>query len=132
MHTINTNTLIAVGLFALAYLAFIARKTARQQLDLYDFVMLSSVAVVPAVFVFWPGVAYWLAEIAGVAFPFVIMFGALFLILFLLIYRMTVKMHRLERDNLLLIQEVSLLRLESDPRTATIEQQEKTEQYSSV
>lgn len=118
MHTINTNTLIAIGLFALAYLAFIARKTARQQLDLYDFVMLSTVAVVPAVFVFWPGLAYWLAEIAGVAFPFVIMFGALFLVLFLFVYRMTAKMHRLERDNLLLIQEVSLLRMELVSRAA--------------
>jgi hypothetical protein len=125
MHTINTNTLIAVGLFALVYLAFIARKTARQQLDLYDFVMLSMVALVPAAFVYWPGLAYWLAQAAGVAFPFVIMFGALFLILFLFFYRMTVKMHRLERDNLLLIQEVSLLRLELVPGTTTIEQQEK-------
>jgi hypothetical protein len=127
MHTINTNTLIAVGLFALAYLAFVARKTARQQLDLYDFVMLSTVAVVPAVFVFWPGLAYWLAEIAGVAFPFVIMFGALFLILFLFVYRMTAKMHRLERDNLLLIQEISLLRLELGSRAAEKQYGQRTD-----
>lgn len=127
MHTINTNTLIAVGLFALAYLAFVARKTARQQLDLYDFVMLSMVAVVPAVFVFWPGLAYWLAEIAGVAFPFVIMFGALFLILFLFVYRMTAKMHRLERDNLLLIQEISLLRLELGSRAAEKQYGQRTD-----
>ena len=127
MHTINTNTLIAVGLFALAYLAFVARKTARQQLDLYDFVMLSTVAVVPAVFVFWPGLAYWLAEIAGVAFPFVIMFGALFLILFLFVYRMTAKMHRLGRDNLLLIQEISLLRLELGSRAAEKQYGQRTD-----
>lgn len=125
MHTINANTLIAIGLFALAYLAFIARKTARQQLDLYDFAMLSTVAVVPAAFVFWPGLAYWLAETAGVAFPFVVMFGALFLILFLFVYRMTAKIHRLERDNLLLIQEVSLLRMELASRAAEVEQYEK-------
>ena len=127
MHTINTNTLNPVGLFALAYLAFVARKTARQQLDLYDFVMLSTVAVVPAVFVFWPGLAYWLAEIAGVAFPFVIMFGALFLILFLFVYRMTAKMHRLERDNLLLIQEISLLRLELGSRAAEKQYGQRTD-----
>lgn len=118
MHTINTNTLIAVGLFALVYLAFIARKTARQQLDLYDFVMLSMVAVVPAAFVYWPDLAYWLAQTAGVAFPFVIMFGTLFLILFLFVHRMTAKMHRLEHDNLLLIQEVSLLQMKVDSRAA--------------
>ena len=127
MHTINTNTYIVIALFALAYLAFIARKTARQQLDLYDFVMLSTVAVVPAIFVFWPGLAYWLAEIAGVAFPFVIMFGALFLILFLFVYRMTAKMHRLERDNLLLIQEISLLRLELGSRAAEKQYGQRTD-----
>lgn len=118
MHTINTNTYILIGLFALAYLVFIARKTARQQLDLYDFVMLSMVAVVPAAFVFQPGLAYWLAELAGVTFPFVIMFGALFLVLFLFVYRATAKMHQLEKDNLLLLQEVSLLRMELSSRGA--------------
>lgn len=116
MYTINTNTLIAIGLFALTYLAFIARKTARQQLDLYDFVMLSMVAVVPAVFVYWPSLADWLAATVGVTFPFVIMFGALFLILFLFVHRMTEKMHRLERDNRLLIQELSLLQIKRHSR----------------
>jgi len=121
MHTINTNTYFLIALFALAYLIFIARKTSRQQLDLYDFVMLSMVAVVPATFTFWPKIAYWLADLAGVAFPFVIMFGALFLILFLFIYRLTVNMHKLEKDNLLLLQEVSLLRMELSSQADKIE-----------
>lgn len=120
MHTINTNTYLLIALFAVAYLAFIASKTARQQLDLYDFVMLSMVAVVPATFTFWPNIANWLADLAGVVFPFVIMFGALFLILFLFVYRLTVHMHKLEKDNLLLLQEVSLLRMELGSRTDKI------------
>jgi hypothetical protein len=120
MHTININTYLLIALFAIAYLIFIARKTAHQQLDLYDFVMLSMVAVVPATFTFWPSIAYWLAALAGVAFPFVIMFGALFLILFLFAYRLTVHMHKLEKDNLLLLQEVSLLRMELDSRADKI------------
>lgn len=120
MHTINTNTYLLIAFFAIAYLSFIASKTARQQLDLYDFVMLSMVAVVPATFTFWPNIANWLADLAGVVFPFVIMFGALFLILFLFVYRLTVHMHKLEKDNLLLLQEVSLLRMELDPRTDKI------------
>jgi hypothetical protein len=118
MHTINSNTYIFTGLFALAYLAYIARKTGRQQLDLYDFIMLSTVAIVPVIFVYQPSLAHWLAGIVGVTFPFVIMFGMLFLILFLLIHRMTEKMHRLERDNLALLQEVSLLRMELGSRAA--------------
>lgn len=114
MYIINTNTYIFIGIFALAYLGLIARKTARQELDLYDFIMLSSVAVVPVIFVCQPGLAHWLARIAGVAFPFVVMFGVLFLILFLFVHRMTEKMHRMERDNLVLLQEVSLLRMGLD------------------
>lgn len=112
MHNTNINTLLIISLFSLVYLVFVARKTARQQLDIYDFVMLSSVAVVPVIFAYLPDLSYWLAGLAGVGFPFVIMFGILFLILFLFINRIIVKTHQLERDNLLLIQEISLLRLE--------------------
>ncbi len=121
MQTVNTNTYLLIALFAVAYLAFIANKTARQLLDLYDFVMLSMVAVVPAIIIFWPNVAYWIADLAGVAFPFVVMFGVLFLILFLFVHRLTVTVHKLERDSHLLIQEVSLLRQELDSRAEKIE-----------
>lgn len=116
MQAIHTNTVLLIAIFAVAYLTVIARKTARQQLDLYDFVMLSMVAIVPAAFTFLPGVAYWLAGIAGVEFPFVVMFGVLFLILFLFVHRLTVHVHQLERDNRLLIQELSLLRFELESR----------------
>jgi len=110
MPTTSLHTLIFVATFACWYLFFTARKTARQQLDLYDLVMLSMVAVIPALFVFFPDLAYNLANIAGVGFPFVIMFGALFAVLFIFVHRLTVKLHRLENDNRLLIQEVSLLK----------------------
>lgn len=106
----NFHTVVIVFVFALAYLYFTARKTARQQLDIYDLVMLSAVAIIPSAFVLLPSFAEYLARLAGVAFPFVIMFGALFAILFIFIHRLTVKIHRLEHDNILLIQELSLLK----------------------
>lgn len=109
MHT-NLQTVIIVSVFALYYLYFTARETARQQLDIYDLIMLSSVAVIPSAFVLFPSLAEHIAKLAGVAFPFVIMFGALFAILFIFIHRLTAKIHRLEHDNRLLIQEVSLLK----------------------
>ena len=112
MHTINIQTYVVVGFVAVVYMIFIAIKTARQQLDLYDLVMLSMVALVPAVFTFWPSFAYWVADLAGVAFPFVVMFGMLFIILFLFVHRLTIKIHKLEMDNHLLIQEIGLLRHE--------------------
>lgn len=110
MHTTTPQTLMFVAIFACGYLFFTIRKTARQQLDIYDLVMLSAVAIVPGIFVAFPEVAYWFANIAGVEFPFVVMFGMLFAILFVFIHRLTVKLHRLESDNRLLIQETSLLK----------------------
>lgn len=110
MHIVAIKTVILIALFAIGYMFFIIRKTARRQLDLYDLVMLSTVAIVPSAFVAFPQLAYWLAGITGVEFPFVVMFGILFAILFIFIHRLTVKIHRLESDSRLLIQELSLLR----------------------
>ena len=110
MHTITLQTLITVAIFAFGYMFFMIRKTARRQLDIYDLIMLSTVAIVPGVFVAFPKVAYWIAKIAGVEFPFVVMFGILFAFLFFFVHRLTVKLHRLESDNRLLIQEISLLK----------------------
>jgi hypothetical protein len=110
MATTNPHTLIAVAIFASWYLLHTAIKTGRQQLDLYDLAMLSMVAIIPAAFTFIPSLADRLARIFGVAFPFVAMFGMLFAILFIFVHRLTVKLHRLERDNRLLIQELSLLK----------------------
>jgi hypothetical protein len=110
MHAIAIKTVLLIVFFAVGYMFFIIRKTARRQLDLYDLVMLSTVAILPIVFVAFPQIAYWLANIAGVEFPFVVMFGMLFGILFIFIHRLTVKIHRLESDSRLLVQELSLLK----------------------
>ncbi len=110
MHTITLQTLIFVAIFASGYMVFMVRKTAHQQLDIYDLIMLSAVAIVPGVFVVFPRTAYWISEIAGVEFPFVVMFGILFAVIFVFVHRLTVKLHHLESDNRLLIQEISLLK----------------------
>jgi len=102
-------TLLLVGLFAVLYLVFLVRKTMRGLLDLYDLLMLSMVALAPALFVFFPGVSDWVAQVTGVAFPFVVMFGMLFVIVFLIVHRLTVKLHRLESVNRRLVQEISIL-----------------------
>lgn len=117
MHTIATKTIILVVLFAIAYMFFIIRKTARRQLDIYDLVMLSTVAIIPIVFASLPQFAYWLSNLVGVEFPFVVMFGMLFAILFIFIHRLTVKIYRLESDCRLLIQELSILKLTIEKTT---------------
>lgn len=111
MHS-SLQTVVIVSIFALCYLYFTARETARHQLDIYDLIMLSAVAIIPSAFVLFPMFAEWIAKIFGVAFPFVIMFGLLFAILFTFIHRLTTKIHRLEHNNRILIQEVSIMKSE--------------------
>jgi len=109
-------TMLTIGMFAVVYFLFLARKTIRNTLDLYDFILLSMVAVVPAIFVLFPGMAQWLGDLTGVAFPFIIMFGALLVIVFILLHRLTVNIYQLQKRSHHLVQEVSLLRqkLEQD------------------
>ena len=110
MQQINIHTSMIIVIFACWYFIFIARKTSRQDLDIYDFVMLSMVATIPFTVALFPNFAFYLAGISGVEFPFVLMVGILFAILFIFNHRLTSKIHRLEKDNRLLIQEVSLLK----------------------
>jgi hypothetical protein len=109
-HSPALQTVIVVAVFAAFYMRHLLRRTLRESLDLYDLFMLSMIAVVPAAFVFFPRAADTAAELAGVAFPFVLMFGALLAVVFALVHRLTVRIHRLETQNRLLIQEVSLMR----------------------
>ncbi|WP_141679119.1 DUF2304 family protein, partial [Acinetobacter baumannii] len=59
-----------------------------------------------------PRLAYFLSHVTGVVFPFVVMFGALFLVVFVVMHNITARLHKLERQNWTLIQEQSLLALE--------------------
>ncbi len=76
--------------------------------------MLSMVAIVPLIFVVFPGLAEFVSRLTGVAFPFIIMFATLFLVVFVFMHRMTARLHRLERQNSTLLQELSLLALDLD------------------
>lgn len=108
----SLQTIIMISAFTLLYLLGLARQTVRGRLDFYDLAMLSMAALLPGLFVFLPRIADLVGAFAGVAFPFVVMFGALFLVVFLFLHRMTIEMHRSQKSNRLLVQEISLLREE--------------------
>ena len=115
--TLQTTILIAI--FTSWYLIVLLRRTLSGRLDFYDLLMLSMAALLPAAFVFWPKLAVFIGALAGVGFPFVVMFGALILVVFVFLHRVSIKLHNLERINRLLIQEVSLLRFEHASRTTS-------------
>jgi hypothetical protein len=108
----NTATVLVISAFAVVYMLILLRKTLQGKFDLYDFLMLSMVAIIPAGFALFPRLTYWLTQLSGVGFPFVLMFGVLFLVVFVFLHNMTARLHKLERQNGVLIQEQSLLLLE--------------------
>jgi hypothetical protein len=107
----NTATVLVISAFAVVYMLILLRKTFQGRFDLYDFLMLSMVAIIPAGFALFPRLTYWLTQLSGVGFPFVVMFGALFLIVFIFMHNMTARLRKLERQNGMLIQEQGLLSL---------------------
>ena len=111
-------TLVLTVAFCALYLFGLIRHALRDRIDLYDLIMLSAVAIVPAVFVLFPSLAFTLAEYAGVAFPMVVLFGILFWILFIHSYHQVVRVSRLRKTNTMLVQELSLLKMRLDEMVA--------------
>ncbi|WP_027516382.1 DUF2304 domain-containing protein [Bradyrhizobium sp. WSM1417] len=108
----SVETVVVISAFALIYMLVLLRKTLQGKFDLYDFLLLSTVAILPAGFALFPRLAYLISHLTGVVFPFVVMFGVLFVVVFAFMHNMTARLHRLERQNCALIQEQSLLALE--------------------
>lgn len=112
------ETTVLILTVSIWYLIFLAYRTINGRLDLYDLGMLSMAAILPAVFVLWPEFAVIVGKLTGVAFPFVVMFGALILVVFVFLHRISIKIHNLERLNRLLVQEVSLFKGEGTRRAS--------------
>jgi hypothetical protein len=108
----SNETVVVISAFALIYMLVLLRKTLQGKFDLYDFLMLSMVAIIPAGIALFPTLGYLVSHLTGVVFPFVVMFGALFLVVFAFMHNITARLHKLERQNWALIQEQSLLTLE--------------------
>ena len=105
----SPQTIVVVAAFCVIYLAVLLRRTVKGRLDLYDFLSLSTVAVVPSAFVFLPRFAEAVGRLAGVEFSFVAMFGALFVVLFMSIHKLTIHVHDLELRNRELVQAMALV-----------------------
>lgn len=103
------SQIVAVSLFTVLYIGYLLQRAKESRLDLHDFLLLSTIAVIPFVFIVFLPLAYALAELVGVAFPFVLLFGLLFVFAFLCIHRLLVKVNKLALSNIQLVQEIGLL-----------------------
>lgn len=114
MTTLATSpswqSIIILTVFTSVYITFILKKLLAAKIDLYDFIMLSTVSLLPSAFIFFPKLGYMLAVLTGISVPYILLFSALFFILFVICHQLIVTCHKLERENRLLIQEISLLK----------------------
>jgi len=106
----TTQTIIFLIIFLIGYLLILLRFSIRNYIDLYDFLMLSSLALVPSIFVFFPKFVVRLARLIGVEFPFLLLFGFLFLIVFVYLYRLVIRITDQNNKIALLVQELGLPR----------------------
>lgn len=105
----SLSTIIFISFFIIIYISILIRNAIKNHIDFYDLIMLSMVALVPAIFVFFPSLTLYIAKIIGVEFPFLLLFGGLFFILFIYQYRLITKVNFLHKRNILLVQEIGLL-----------------------
>jgi hypothetical protein len=117
-HPPAPATVTFVVLFAIVYIAILFRNAIRDELDLYDLTLLSAVGAVPLAFVVFPVWAEELSRLVGVQFPFILLFGSLFLFAFLGLYRLLHAYAKLSRQVRTLSQEVALLAARSDKPVA--------------
>jgi hypothetical protein len=96
-------------IFGVAYTYHVVQKLRCREVDLYDFVLLLSVAAIPLVFVGWPRFTAFVGEVFGVALPLTVMFGLLFVSVFVILHRSLSRIHRLETQVIALTQEVALI-----------------------
>ena len=90
----NTITVVVTCVFALIYLWVLARRAISGRFDIYHVAMLAVVALLPVGFMVFPKAAHAVSHALGVAFPFVLLFGALFLVMFLYMHRITSELNR--------------------------------------
>ena len=106
---LNPATALFMSVFLAIYLPMLVAKTIRKSIDLYDLFLLSMVAVGPSSFLFFPAQTIKLSHLLGVHFPFVLLFGFLFFVVFLFLHRSVVTSKAHERRIVSLVQEVGLL-----------------------
>lgn len=110
MHSTNPETTIIIITFAIWYIYHLLRKTSARKMDIYDFVMLSTVAIIPASFALFSDFWHYFSRKVGVSLPFILLFGILLAVIFLFVHKLTMRFRDIEAKNVLLIQELSILK----------------------
>ena len=111
MSEISTSMIIVISIFSFLYLIYLFRKSARYQINLFETLLLSNVAFIPLLFVYFPEISLKISDTIGLSLPFVLCFGILFVVLFIMIIRLSLKIYDLENSYRALIQEAAIFKL---------------------
>ena len=115
-HFVNPSTIVFVALFFFLYGGYFFHKVMQRKLDVYDFFMLSTVGLIPTCFVLFPGVVLGATHLIGIKFPFLLLFGALFVILFIISYSVIRRVNTLSQKLINVVQEVGILSVSNSVR----------------
>jgi hypothetical protein len=112
MPTTSLEVKVIVSFFLVLYIAFLIQSAARNRMDLYDFCFLSCVAIAPFTIVVFPAVGHCLTKAIGVAYPFVLLFSFLFLVVFAYLHHLLMALNKQKQINTQLIQRVGLITMD--------------------
>ena len=103
---LTTFVILTFSFFYLLYLFYIS---SQRKLDFYDTIFLSLVSIVPAIFIISPNISYYLNQFFNIKNTFSIWFGLLIAVGYILIIRLSIKVHEINKLNINLTQEISIL-----------------------
>ena len=95
---VNQSTQLFIAFFSLIVILFFLWELAMLKIELSDFLFLSSLSILPSIFGFFPIFTKNMASFLGIEFPFLLLFGSLVLILFMVVYRLIKKIRNLEKE----------------------------------
>lgn len=105
---LHPQTVLFLFVFFVGYVVYLLRKAAKNQVDVFDFVWLSAVGVVPILFISFPFAVIRLSELVGVKFPFVILFGILHFVTFIILISLVIRLKKQQSKLVEAVQNLSL------------------------
>jgi len=103
------STVIFIAVFVLAYITFLLAKIKKNHVDVYDFLFLSLVSLIPAFFVLFPETCFEISAAIGVHFPFIILFGLLIFFIFLQLHRVAIAAYQVKTKMIRMNQKICFL-----------------------
>lgn len=106
----NLVTKICLSIGSIFYLIFLLRRTINSRIDLFDFLYLTVIVIVPLAFSASETISSSITHLLGIKFPFVLLFGIIHGATYLYTIIQAGEVNKLKQRQLKLTQEVSLLR----------------------